>query len=152
MAIQMSNNLNLPPVVKSAPAQPSVASGSAVSRDGGPSHPAASYPVTETTAAPRPGSIQLEFAFELPKGYLDSAGNWHRQGVMRLAKAMDEIVPMRDPRVRANPAYATVLILSRVITRLGTLSEVSPLVIEDLFACDLDYLQRFYRHINDLAP
>lgn len=142
MAIQMSNNLNLPPVVKSAPAQPSVASGSAAS----------GVPVPEPTTAPRPAGVQLEFAFDLPKGYLDSAGNWHRQGVMRLAKAMDEIVPMRDPRVRANPAYATVLILARVITRLGTLPEVSPLVIEDLFACDLDYLQRFYRHINDLTP
>jgi hypothetical protein len=142
MAIQMSNNLNLPPVVKSAPAQPSVASGSVASVASAPASP----------ATPQPGSIQLEFAFELPKGYLDSTGNCHRQGIMRLAKAMDEIVPMRDPRVRANPAYATVLILSRVITRLGTLPEVSPWVIEDLFACDLDYLQRFYRHINDLTP
>lgn len=142
MTIQMSNNLNLPPVVKSAPAQPSVASGSGVSGVSAP----------EATAAPRPVGIQLEYTFELPKGYLDSEGNCHRRGVMRLAKAMDEIVPMRDPRVRANPAYATVLILSRVITRLGTLSEISPLVIEDLFACDLDYLQRFYRHINDLTP
>jgi hypothetical protein len=142
MAIQMSNNLDLPPVVKSTPAQPSVASGTMAS----------GVPTTGLPVAPNPGSVTLEFAFELPKGYLDNAGNWHRQGVMRLAKAMDEIVPMRDPRVRANPAYATVLILSRVITRLGTLSEVSPLVIEDLFACDLDYLQRFYRHINDLTP
>ena len=142
MAIQMSNNLDLPPVVKSAPAQPSVASGAVASGVSAP----------ESPAAPRPAGIQLEYAFELPKGYLDSTGNCHRRGVMRLAKAMDEIVPMRDPRVRANPAYATVLILSRVITRLGTLSEISPLVIEDLFACDLDYLQRFYRHINDLAP
>jgi hypothetical protein len=141
MTIQMSNNLNLPPVVKSAPAQPLAASGSAAS--GG---------FVPESATPRPAGVQLEFAFELPKGYLDSAGTWHRRGVMRLAKAMDEIVPMRDPRVRANPAYATVLILSRVITHLGTLSEVSPLVIEDLFACDLDYLQRFYRHINDLTP
>ncbi|MEB3290949.1 MAG: hypothetical protein VKI82_13615 [Leptolyngbya sp.] len=142
MAIQMSNNLDLPPVVKSTPAQPSVASGAVASGISTP-EPAAALGSTK---------FQLEYAFELPKGYLDSNGNLHRQGVMRLAKAMDEIVPMRDPRVRANPAYATVLILSRVITRLGTLSEVSPLVIEDLFACDLDYLQRFYRHINDLIP
>lgn len=94
--------------------------------------------------------IQTEFEFTLPKGYLDADENLHRKGVMRLSRAMDEIVPLRDPRVKANPAYATVIILSRVITQLGALDEVSPSVIEGLFACDLNYLQQFYRHINEL--
>lgn len=94
--------------------------------------------------------MQTEFEFELPKGYLDGEDNIHRKGTMRLAKAIDEIVPMRDPRVRSNPAYATVLILARVITRLGALDEVTPMVIEELFACDLNYLQDFYRRINEL--
>ncbi len=96
--------------------------------------------------------IQTEFEFELPKGYLDGEGNLHRKGVMRLARAIDEIVPMRDPRVKSNPAYATVIILSRVILRLGALDEVTPTVIENLFACDLNYLQQFYRQINELEP
>lgn len=94
--------------------------------------------------------LQTEFEFTLPKGYLDADGNLHRKGVMRLARAMDEIVPMRDPRVKLNPAYATVLILSRVIARLGALEEVSPAVVEGFFACDLNYLQKFYRQINEL--
>lgn len=94
--------------------------------------------------------IQTEFEFELPKGYLDGEGNLHRKGVMRLARAIDEIVPMRDPRVKSNPAYATVIILSRVILRLGALDEVTPTIIENLFACDLNYLQQFYRQINEL--
>lgn len=94
--------------------------------------------------------FQTEFEFTLPKGYLDSDGNLHRVGVMRLSRAMDEIVPMRDPRVRANPAYATVIILSRVITRLGALEEVNPAVVEGFFACDLSYLQQFDRRINEL--
>lgn len=94
--------------------------------------------------------IQTEFEFELPKGYLDGEGNLHRKGIMRLARAIDEIVPMRDPRVKSNPAYATVIILSRVIVRLGALDEVNPTVIENLFACDLNYLQQFYRQINEL--
>lgn len=94
--------------------------------------------------------MQTEFEFELPKGYLDADGNLHRKGVMRLSRAIDEIVPLRDPRVKSNPAYATVIILSRVITRLGALDEVSPMVIEELFACDLNYLQKFYRQINEL--
>lgn len=94
--------------------------------------------------------FQTEFEFTLPKGYLDSAGNLHRQGVMRLSTAMDEISPLRDPRVKSNPAYATVIILSRVITRLGALSEVSPMVVEGFFAQDLNYLQDFYRQINGL--
>ncbi len=94
--------------------------------------------------------IQTEFEFLLPKGYLDEAGILHRRGIMRLSTAMDEIVPLRDPRVKANPAYATVIILSRVITHLGALEEINPAVVEGFFACDLNYLQQFYRHINDL--
>ncbi|MDB9526517.1 hypothetical protein PN498_10995 [Oscillatoria sp. CS-180] len=96
--------------------------------------------------------FQTEFDFTLPKGYLDGEGNLHRQGVMRLAKAMDEIVPLKDPRVKSNPAYATVLILSRVVVRLGALESVSPRVIENLYAVDLNHLYDLYRHINDLDP
>ena len=94
--------------------------------------------------------MQTEFEFTLPKGYLDESGTAHRKGVMRLATAMDEIVPLRDPRVKSNPAYATVIILSRVITQLGAVDEVSPRVVEKFFACDLNYLQHFYRRINEL--
>ncbi len=94
--------------------------------------------------------FQTEFEFTLPKGYLDGDGNLHRKGVMRLATAMDEIAPLRDPRVKANPAYATVIILARVITCLGAVDEVSPSVIEGLFAQDLNYLQNLYRQINGL--
>lgn len=94
--------------------------------------------------------LQTEFEFNLPKGYLDADGNLHRIGVMRLAKAVDEIVPLRDPRVKSNPAYATVIILSRVINKLGALEEVNPVVIEGLFACDLNYLHQFYHQINEL--
>lgn len=94
--------------------------------------------------------VQTEFEFTLPKGYVDDDGNLHRKGVMRLSRAIDEIVPMRDPRVKSNPAYATVIILARVITKLGGLEEISSTVIENLFAGDLSYLQKFYRQINDL--
>lgn len=94
--------------------------------------------------------LQTEFEFTLPKGYLDTDGIVHRIGVMRLATAMDEITPMRDPRVKSNPSYATIMILSRVITRLGALDEITPVVIEGLFACDLNYLYQFYKQINEL--
>ncbi len=94
--------------------------------------------------------FQTEFEFTLPKGYLDADGLLHRQGMMRLSRTMDEIVPLRDPRVKTNPAYATVIILSRVITHLEGLDEVTPAVIEGMFACDLNYLQQFYRRINEL--
>lgn len=92
--------------------------------------------------------LQTEFDFTLPKGYVDNAGALHRKGTMRLATARDEITPMRDPRVQANDAYLTVVILSRVITQLGTLTTVSTGVIEELFAADLAYLQDFYGIIN----
>jgi hypothetical protein len=92
-----------------------------------------------------------EFEFTLPKGYIDTEGNLHRVGVMRLSTAIDEISPLRDPRVKANPAYATIIILSRVITRLGALSEVTPAIVESFFSQDLNYLQDFYREINGLT-
>jgi hypothetical protein len=94
--------------------------------------------------------FQTEFEFTLPKGYFDGEGNLHRKGTMRLAKAMDEIIPLKDPRVKANPAYATVLILARVVTQLGALDDISPRVIEDLYAIDLNYLYDLYRQINEL--
>ncbi len=93
--------------------------------------------------------LQTEFTFTLPKGYVDLEGNIHREGTMRMATAMDEIVPMRDPRVKTNEAYLTILLLARVITRLGTLRQINTGVIEGLFAADLSYLQDLYRQINE---
>jgi hypothetical protein len=93
-------------------------------------------------------SIKTEFEFELPRGYLDSEATLHREGTMRLATAADEILPLKDPRVQANPAYLVVILLSRVITRLGSLEAINPKVIEGLFAADLSYLQEFYNRIN----
>lgn len=94
--------------------------------------------------------METEFEFALPRGYVDDEGVVHRDGLMRLATAMDEIAPLRDPRVRANEAYLSVILLSRVITRLGTLPAVSTRVIERLFSADMVYLQDFYRRINDV--
>lgn len=93
-------------------------------------------------------SLQTEYDFTLPKGYVDRQGTLHRDGRMRLATAADEILPLRDPRVKANPAYLTIIVLSRVVTRLGVLEDVSPAVIESLFVQDLDYLQQLYARIN----
>ena len=98
-------------------------------------------------AAPAPG-LRTEFAFVLPRGYVDGTGTVHRDGAMRLATAKDEIIPQRDPRVRENDAYLTVLLLSRVITRLGGISDVHPGIIENMFASDLAFLQDLYRRIN----
>ena len=92
--------------------------------------------------------LHTEFAFVLPRGYVDEAGTVHREGVMRLATARDEILPQRDPRVRDNEAYLTVLLLSRVVTRLGSLPQVTSGTIEGLFASDLAFLQDLYRRIN----
>jgi hypothetical protein len=92
--------------------------------------------------------LQTEFAFQLPNGYVDDGGTLHRNGLMRLATARDEIMPLRDARVRDNEAYLSVLLLSRVVTQLGTLAEVSPAVIEGLFAADLAFLQDLYARVN----
>lgn len=92
--------------------------------------------------------FQTEYEFALPKGYVDDEGNLHRNGVMRLATAADEILPLKDPRVQQNPAYLTIILLSRVVTKLGEITTVNPRVIEELFASDLAYLQEFYTQIN----
>ena len=93
--------------------------------------------------------LQTEYEFSLPKGFVDYQGNLHRDGVMRLATAMDEITPMRDPRVRNNDAYLSIIILSRVITRLGDMKDVNTGTMEGMFTSDLSYLQEFYRSINE---
>lgn len=99
-------------------------------------------------ALPDGSTLQTTYEFELPKGYVGNDGVVHRTGIMRLATARDEILPLRDPRVRDNEAYLTVLLLSRVITSLGELDQVNAAVIEGLFAPDLAFLQDLYRRIN----
>ncbi len=94
-------------------------------------------------------AFKTEFPFTLPKGFIDSEGKLHRTGVMRLATAKDEIVPLQDYRVQNNRAYLVIVLLSRVITKLGELSLVDTEIIENLFSTDLAYLQEFYRRINE---
>jgi hypothetical protein len=92
--------------------------------------------------------FQTEVEFTLPLGYVDADGGLHRSGVMRRATAADEILPLRDHRVQANPAYLVVILLSRVITRLEGVEEITPRTIEGLFATDLAYLQDLYNQLN----
>ncbi len=96
-------------------------------------------------------SLQTEFDFVLPKGFVDDSGNVHREGSMRMATALDEIAPLRDPRVRNNEAYLVIILLSQVITRLGTLTKITPVMVEKFFAADIAYLQDLYRQINDVS-
>ena len=94
-------------------------------------------------------ALTTEFAFTLPRGYLAPDGSIHQRGVMRLATARDEIEPLRDPRVQSvDDPYLTIIVLSRVITALGTLNAVTPREIENLFAADLAFLQDLYGVVN----
>lgn len=97
-----------------------------------------------TPTAPGP----TEFPFTLPRGLVEPGGTVHRDGSMRLATAFDEIEPLKDPRVRANPGYLVIILLTRVITRLGGLDFVNTNTVENLYAADLAYLQDFYQRIN----
>jgi hypothetical protein len=101
----------------------------------------------QVLTAPERG-LTTEFAFELPIGYQDEDGAVHRHGTMRMARARDEIAPLRDPRVRDNESYLTVLLLARTITQLGAVPSVTPAVVENLFTPDLAFLQELYRKIN----
>src|SRR3981081_4210730 len=92
--------------------------------------------------------FQTEYEFTLPLGFVDPEGNLHRDGVMRLATAADEILPLKDPRVQSNEAYLILILLSRVVTRLGAVQPINPKVMEGLYAADLSYLHEFYNRIN----
>jgi len=115
----------------------------------------AAEPAPATTPAPVPPvdltprqQLRTQFEFELPRGYVDDSGVLHQRGVMRLATAKDELIPLRDLRVQENPAYLSVVLLGRVITQLGTLPSVHDGIVENMFASDLAFLQDFYRQIN----
>jgi hypothetical protein len=92
--------------------------------------------------------MQTEIEFTLPRGYVDDSGEVHRVGTMRLATARDEIEPLREVDVRQNAAYLTVLLLARTVTRLGGITDVTPALVENLYAADFDHLQRLYERIN----
>lgn len=111
--------------------------------------------VDDRATSPSPGpplgppqALRTEFDFELPRGYVDGGGTVHRTGTMRLATARDELVPLRDDRVRENPAYLSVVLLARVVTRIGAITDVHAGLVEDLFASDLAFLQDLYRRVN----
>ncbi|MEV0191570.1 hypothetical protein AB0I39_23910 [Kitasatospora purpeofusca] len=117
-----------------------------------PTPAAAPAPPTAPSAGPQPRreehALRTEFEFELPRGYVDEAGTLHRHGSMRLATARDELRPQIDLRVKENPAYLSVVLLSQVITRLGTVTDVHAGVVERMYATDVAFLQDFYRRVN----
>ena len=100
------------------------------------------------TALTQPAPLRTEFDFDLPRGYVDGDGQVHRSGTMRLATARDELLPLYDERVRENAAFTTVVLLARVVTRLGSLTRIDSDVIESMFASDVAFLQDLYRRIN----
>ncbi|RDI17182.1 hypothetical protein DEU38_12317 [Rhodococcus sp. AG1013] len=104
--------------------------------------------VRGAAADPPPERLQTEFSFVLPRGYVDADGTVHREGTMRLATARDELVTQRDDRVRENPTYLTVVLIARVVTRLGDIDDVHAGIVESLFASDLAFLQDLYRQVN----
>jgi hypothetical protein len=108
-------------------------------------------PETGDRLPPSDAPLVTEVPFTLPRGYVDADGGLHRDGVMRAATAFDEIAPLKDPRVQANPGYLVIILLARVITRLGTLSDLTPRTVEGFFAADLAYLQEVYNRLNDPA-
>ncbi|MFD4762071.1 hypothetical protein ACFWOJ_25330 [Streptomyces sp. NPDC058439] len=103
---------------------------------------------TAPAAAPLDQGLRTEFEFELPRGYVDEAGTVHRHGAMRLATARDELRPQIDLRVKENPAYLSVVLLSQVITRIGTITDVHAGIVERMYATDVAFLQDFYRRVN----
>ena len=95
-----------------------------------------------------PELFQTAFDFVLPRGYVDATGTVHREGTMRLATARDELMPLLDPKVRENSAFLSLVLLARVVTRLGTLPTIDDQVLGGLWATDLAFLQDLYRQIN----
>jgi hypothetical protein len=94
-------------------------------------------------------AFKTEFQFTLPRGFVDKDGNVHKEGVMRLATAKDEIMPLQDYWVQSNCVYLVIILLARVVTKLGNLNAINPGIIENLYSSDLQFLQDFYRQINE---
>ena len=92
--------------------------------------------------------FQTEYEFTLPKGYVDEEGNIHRRGSMRLATALDELEAMKDYRVKSNPDYLAVMLLSRVVEHIGDIDAITPEIIEKMFTADFQFLQNMYETIN----
>ncbi|MCM2422385.1 MULTISPECIES: hypothetical protein [unclassified Streptomyces] len=130
--------------MRRGPARPATDAAAATSAPADVAAPA----VVPAEAQPVRQPLRTEFAFELPRGYVDDMGTVHREGVMRLATARDELIPLRDMRVQENPAYLSVVLLGRVITQLGTVAHMHDGVVENMFASDLAFLQDFYRQVN----
>ncbi|MEV6540510.1 hypothetical protein [Streptomyces sp. NPDC051665] len=131
-----------------AVAAPGAGAGAETSAGVGAGPTAAPAPVAQAPAPAVRQTLRTEFPFQLPRGYVDESGTVHQDGVMRLATARDELVPLRDVRVQENPAYLSVVLLGRVITRLGSVPMVHDGIVENMFASDLAFLQDFYRQIN----
>lgn len=94
-------------------------------------------------------TLETSYRFTLPRGYLDPQGVLHREGTMRLATARDELEPLRDAMIDGpDDPRLTIVVLARVVERLGTLELVTTREIESLFAADLAFLQDFYGVIN----
>jgi len=106
----------------------------------------------QAAGCPQAKMMQTEFEFTLPRGFVDGAGEVHRHGRMRLATAVDEIEAVEHPQVQAKESYLPVILLSRVVTQLGALPEITPQIIGGLFASDLAYLQDLYLRLNSSAP
>jgi hypothetical protein len=87
---------------------------------------------------------ETQFKFTLPCGFVEDS-KVHKEGVMRLGTAGDEILPQKDPRVQSNPAYLRVIRLSRVVIKLGSLPDVNPRIVERLYSQDLHFLEGLYR-------
>ena len=94
-------------------------------------------------------TLKTEYEFSLPRGYVDKDGKLHKKGIMRLATAKDEILPLQDYRVQNNRAYLVIILLARCIIKLGEVKAINPGVIEELFSADLAYLQELYRQVNE---
>lgn len=113
-----------------------------------PAAPSAAEVAARGEQEPETGRLRTEFDFELPLGYVDASGRTHKTGTMRLATARDELLPLSDDRVRENQAYLTVVLLARVVTRIGSITDIHAGLIESLFAADLAFLQDLYRRVN----
>lgn len=145
---EVHQRIDFPQPGGSRPTHPAAAGPAAGGSGAGPSSPSPAE-IAQAAAGSGDGALRTEFPFVLPRGFVDPrTGDVHRDGVMRLATARDELVPLVDDRVRENPNYLTVVLLARVITRLGGLTDLHETQVEQFFASDLAFLQDLYRRVN----
>lgn len=89
--------------------------------------------------------------YTLPIGLADPKGALQREVTMRAATALDELEIQAQDAAAINDRFRDLLIFSRVISSIGTITNPTLETLEELYETDFLYLQLAFRELNGVA-